>query len=247
MKFGRCPFLAGPLAMVLMLVACGGEGVTSTTAGAVVDDSASTQPAIAADPTTTVGGGGATTSTAIATTTTTGDVRTAIGVEDIEPECLAAISSVLQTFEPAVSDVDWESATIEDHLQVMTDLASATFVDTAGCDDAQLDVTDEEGAALFLAVAEQEAPGAVGYFTAIIEINEALGGRAATGECDEDITLFEEVVAGGVPWIDLPLPEQWYVMNLMGSISFCSLQTQGELRFRDEVEAFLAGSPFAGS
>jgi hypothetical protein len=28
-------------------------------------------------------------------------------------------------------------------------------------------------------------------------------------------------------------------MNLMGSISFCSRQTQGELRFRDEVEAFL--------
>ena len=169
-----------------------------------------------------------------------------VGVEDIDPECLAAVASVLRTFEPVVEDVDWGNTTIEDHLQVMTDLGSATFEDTTECNAVQLDVTSEQGAALFLAVAEQEAPGAVGYFTAILDINEALGGRASTGECSTDIALFEEVVAGGVPWVDLPLPEQWYVLNLMGSIGFCSLQTQGELRFRPEVEAFLAGSPFAG-
>ncbi|MGH8947759.1 MAG: hypothetical protein ACRDXF_02780 [Acidimicrobiia bacterium] len=108
-------------------------------------------------------------------------------------------------------------------------------------------MTEEEGAALFLEVAEQEAPGAVGYFTAIMAINEALDGRQSTGECQADIAIFEEVVAGGVPWVDLPLPEQWLVLNLMSSIGFCNLQTQGELRFRPEVEEFLAGSPFAGS
>ncbi len=243
-RFTRASSLC--LVVALILAACGGDPANiSTTLGTVVGDTASTQPPVAEDTTTTVAA--VATTTAPASTTTGVEAGTGVGIEDIEPHCLAAIASILQTFEPVVRDIDWEDATIEDHLRVMTDLASASFVDTAGCDDVQLEVTDEEGAALFLAIAEMEAPGAVGYFSAILDINEALGGRAATGECTEDIELFEEVVAGGVPWVDLPLPEQWYVMNLMGSISFCSLQTQGELRFRDEVEDFLAGSPFAGS
>jgi len=59
-----------------------------------------------------------------------------------------------------------------------------------------------------------------------------------------DIATFEDVVAGGVSFVDLPLPEQWLVLNLMGSIGFCNLQTQGELISRPEVGEFLAGSPF---
>ncbi|HWL50669.1 MAG TPA: hypothetical protein VNT92_12395, partial [Acidimicrobiia bacterium] len=89
-------------------------------------------------------------------------------------------------------------------------------------------------------------PGAVGYFTAIMAINEALDGRQSTGECRADIATFEDVVAGGIPFVDLALPEQWLVLNLMGSIGFCNLQTQGELISRPEVGEFLAGSPFAG-
>ncbi|HEX2420165.1 MAG TPA: hypothetical protein VHL55_01075 [Acidimicrobiia bacterium] len=50
-----------------------------------------------------------------------------------------------------------------------------------------------------------------------------------------------------MPWVDRPLPEQWLVSNFMGSIGFCRLQTQGELRFRPEIEELLAGSPFASS
>ena len=96
----------------------------------------------------------------------------------------------------------------------------------------------------FLEVAEQEAPGAVGYFAAVMAMNDALGERQSTGDCQTDIGTFEGVVAGGVPFVDLPLPEQWLVLNLMGSIGFCNLQTQGELISRPEVGEFLAGSPF---
>ena len=167
-----------------------------------------------------------------------------VSVEDIPPDCLAAISGLLQVFEPAVENVDWEQATINDHLGVMMALSSASVPDTSVCEDVDLDLSDAEGTALFFAVAQQEAPGAVGYFAAVIEINEALGDRQSTGECRADIALFEEIVAGGVPWVDLPLPEQWLVLNLMSSIGFCPLQVQGELRFRPEVEEFLAGAPF---
>jgi hypothetical protein len=124
-------------------------------------------------------------------------------------------------------------------------LSGTSIGDTAACEDnVDLDVSEEEGVALFLQVAEQEAPGAVGYFAAILAMNETLGERQSTGDCQTDIATFEDVVAGGVPFVDLPLPEQWLVLNLMGSIGFCNLQTQGELISRPEVGEFLAGSPF---
>jgi hypothetical protein len=229
----------------LVVLGCGGgAGETTIT----IDDEASA--------TTTVGFGAGETSTTLdlggdATTTvpevtTTADEGSGVGIEDIPPECVAMISEVLNAFEPAVEGIDWDTATIDDHLQVMMSLASVSIGGTTGCEDVQLDVTNEEGSALFLAVAQQEAPGAVAYFQAIIDINTALEGRQSSGNCQTDIATFEDVVAGGVPWVDLPLPEQWLVLNLMSSIGYCSLQTQGELRFRPEVEEFLAGSPFAG-
>ena len=224
--------------MTLMLAACsGGAGDTATTTGPDASRSTAVEQA-----TTTVA---ETTTTATVESTTTAGEQGA-SIEDIPPECLAEISAILQVFEPAVAGIDWETATIMDHIQVMTSLSGTSIGDTAACEnvDVDVDVSEEEGVALFLEVAEQEAPGAVGYFAAIIAINEELGERQSTGECQTDIATFEDVVAGGVPFVDLPLPEQWLVLNLMGSIGFCNLQTQGELISRPEVEEFLAGSPF---
>jgi hypothetical protein len=229
------------VALVLVLVAgCGGAATTSTsleaqttTLAATTDTASATTEAEA-------------TTTSAASSGTTSVAEGGVSIEDIPPECVAVISEVLGAFEPAVKDIDWETATIDDHLAVMMSMTSVSIGDTSGCEDVELDMTDEEGSALFFAVAEQEAPGAVGYFKAVMEINAALDGRESSGDCQTDIGTFEDIVAGGVPWVELPLPEQWLVLNLMSSIGYCSLQTQGELRFRPEVEAFLAGSPFAG-
>lgn len=46
-----------------------------------------------------------------------------------------------------MKDVDWERATIDDHLQVMVALASASIGDTTWCENVELDLTEEEGAA----------------------------------------------------------------------------------------------------
>jgi hypothetical protein len=238
MKVGIRKALSALVPVTLLLAACGTG--TGTTTG---PDAGGTTSSVVDETTTKVAQ--TTTTTRVETTTTAAEQ--AAGVEDIPPECVAEISAILQVFEPAVDGIDWQNATIDDHLEVMMTLAGTSIGDTAACENVELDMTEEEGAALFLAVADQEAPGAVGYFEAIMEINEALGDRHSTGDCQTDIGTFEEVVAGGVPWVDLPLPEQWLVLNLMGSIGFCSLQTQGELRFRPEVVEFLAGSPFAGS
>ena len=227
------------IVMTLVLAACGGGAETATTTGPDAGEGTSTS-AVVEETTTTVA---QTTTTATETTTA---AEQGAGIEDIPPDCVAEIAAILQVFEPAVEGIDWENATIDDYIQVMTSLAGTSIGDTTACENVELDMSEEEGAALFFEVAEQEVPGAVGYFTAIIAMNEALGDRQSTGDCQTDIATFEEVVAGGVPFVDLPLPEQWLVLNLMGSIGFCNLQTQGELRFRPEVEEFLAGSPFAG-
>jgi hypothetical protein len=239
LKAGFRKAMAVSVVMTLMLAACaGGAGDTATTTGSAAEG---TTTSVVEEATTV-----AETPTTAATETTTTAGEQGASIEDIPPECLAEISAILQVFEPAVEGIDWETATIMDHIQVMTSLSGTSIGETAACEnvDVDVDVSEEEGVALFLEVAEQEAPGAVGYFAAIIALNEELGERQSTGECQSDIATFEDVVAGGVPFVDLPLPEQWLVLNLMGSIGFCNLQTQGELISRPEVEEFLAGSPF---
>lgn len=226
--------------LAVLLVACGGNGESvSTGANDGTAGPATSLAAEAGDSTTSTG---ATTTTAEPATTTS---TAGVGLEDIPPECTELITEILHIYEPAVSGIDWANATIEDHLQVIMALGSAS-IDDAGACDIDLAVTDEEGTDLFLAIARQEAPGAVGYFEAQLAMTEALEGREATGDCRTDIATFESIVAGGVPLVDLPLPEQWLVLSLMSSIGYCSLQTQGELMFREEVQEFLAGSPLAG-
>ncbi len=241
MRMGVRKAMSALVLTTLLLAGCGDDaGNTATTTGPTAGEATSTS-AVVEETTTTV----AQTTTTRAETTTTAAEQA--GVDDIPPDCVAEIAAILQVFEPAVEGIDWETATIDDHIQVMTSLAGTSIGDTAACENVELDLNEEEGAALFFEVAEQEAPGAVGYFTAIIAMNEALGDRQSTGDCQTDIATFEDVVAGGVPFVDLALPEQWLVLNLMGSIGFCNLQTQGELISRPEVGEFLAGSPFGSS
>jgi hypothetical protein len=239
MRMGARKTMSALVLTTLLLAACGGgAGDTATTAASDAGETTSTA-AVVEETTTTV----APTTSPATETTTAGEQ--AASIEDIPAECVAEIAAILQVFEPAVEGIDWETATIMDHIQVMTSLSGTSIGDTPACEEnVDLDVSEEEGVALFLEVAEQEAPGAVGYFAAVMAMNEALGERQSTGDCQTDIATFEEVVAGGVPFVDLPLPEQWLVLNLMGSIGFCNLQTQGELISRPEVGEFLAGSPF---
>lgn len=239
MRMGARRTMSALALATLLLAGCGdGAGDTATTTGPDAGEATSTS-AVIEETTTTV----AETTTTATETTSAGEQEASI--EDIPPECVAEIAAILQAFEPAVEGIDWETATIMDHIQVMTSLSGTSIGDTAACEDnADLAVSEEEGVALFLEVAEQEAPGAVGYFAAILDMNETLGERQSTGDCQTDIATFEDVVAGGVPFVDLALPEQWLVLNLMGSIGFCNLQTQGELISRPEVGEFLAGSPF---
>jgi hypothetical protein len=221
--------------LVTLLAACGGDSaVTTTTAGvttssAVVTTTTTTLPAV--------------TSTTLPPTTTT-TTEAGFGIDDIPQACYDIIVELLQLYEPAVSGVDWENATIDDHFQLMIDLGGASIDSTEGCDDVEGEMSDAAGEALLIEIARLEAPGAVGYFEAMYEIDRALEGRGATGDCLTDIASMDVIVAEGVKWLDLPLPEQVLVLGLMSSIGFCSLQTQGAFISRPDVAEFFEGSPF---
>lgn len=145
-----------------------------------------------------------------------------------------------------MSDIEWENATIEDHIAVANELGSASVDSVAECENIDLDMTDEEGSALFLAVAQREAPGAVGYFESILSMTVSLYGKEVTGDCLTDLATLETIIDEGTPMIELPLAEQWLVLQLTGSINYCSLQTQGEFYFREEVQEFFAGFEHLG-
>ena len=131
--------------MTLVLLGCGGgAGETTTTIDAGVSATTTLRSGAGETSTTLSLGGDATTT--VPEVTTTADDGSGVGIEDIPAECVAMISEVLNAFEPAVEGIDWDTATIDDHLQVMMSLASVSIGDTTGCEDVQLDVTNEREA-----------------------------------------------------------------------------------------------------
>ena len=241
----RVRVLVALLASMALVAGCGGDRGEATTTSEAETATTSGETPTNAEPDTTA----APATTSAPPTTTSGGV----GVDDIPESCREVIRAVLALYEPHVSAIDWETATIQDHIDVSLALAgsdTSAIPDPTRCESeaAGFDFagTSEEGAAMFLAIAEQDAPGAVSYFTVVLEAQESVRDRESTGDCRSDVATFEQIVAGGTPFMELPLGEQLLVLSLMGSIGFCSLQTQGELMFRPETQAFLAGSPFAG-
>ncbi|MGH8947760.1 MAG: hypothetical protein ACRDXF_02785 [Acidimicrobiia bacterium] len=125
MKIGARKAMSALVSVTLLLAGCGGGADTATTTGPDAGGTTSTS-AVVEETTTTVR------ETTTSATTTAGEQGASI--EDIPAECVAEIAAILQVFEPAVEGIDWETATIEDHLQVMMTLASASIADTSGCE-----------------------------------------------------------------------------------------------------------------
>jgi hypothetical protein len=236
------------LALALVAGCGGGDADVSTTADAA--DTGSTAGTTSAPPTTSAP---ETTTTAASATTQALDGGE-MGIDDVPESCVEVIRALLDIYAPHVGGVDWQTATIQDHIDLTMALASTDFSslpDTTQCESeaaGSLDFTGqtEDGAALFLAIAEREVPDVAEYFGVILEAREQVGDKETTGDCQTDIATFQEYVDGGVPFMELPLGDQLLILGLMNSIGFCSLQTQGELMFSPDTQEFLAGSPFAG-
>ncbi|MGH3668558.1 MAG: hypothetical protein ACRDU7_09715 [Acidimicrobiia bacterium] len=218
------------IVMTLMLAACsGGAGDTATTTGP--DASGATSTTTVAE---------TATSATAESTTTAGEEGPSI--EDIPPECLAEISAILQVFEPAVEGIDWETATIMDHIQVMTSLSGTAIGDTAACEnvDVDVDVSEEEGVALFLEVAEQEAPGTVGYLQWVQGLAAGFGDAEVSGDCETDISALRAIIEESSSMSDLTMTEVVQVGSLVASVSTACTPDRAEEFFAEpDVAAFL--------
>lgn len=216
------------LVVALLIAACGG-GATATT----VADGSATTTAAPSDTTTTVeasddGGGGS------------------VGLDDIPQECVDAFVAFLQDIEPALEGIDWANVSGADLEEISTqiDPFTAAYEDSladAGCDelDVEVDATDEETFDFLIGLAEDEAPGTVGYLEWIRDFAGAVG-QEASGDCDTDIAALEAVIAAGGTMQDLPLAEVTYVGNLMTSVQLnCSAEQAAEFFSRADVLAFL--------
>jgi hypothetical protein len=219
------------LMALVALAACGGGGDgATTTAGA--EDEATTTTAAEAE----------------ATTTTAADEDEggeSVSIDDIPRECMEAFVAFLREIEPLVEPIDWANATTEDLEEVGTALEPIgteyeTTFETAGCDDIQLEGTDEEQFEVMIAIAEREAPGTVGYFEWIRDFaTGSSDAPEASGDCETDIAAMQAIVDEGQTMNQLPIAELQSVGTLMTAIAMeCPPERSAEFFEKEDVANF---------
>ena len=205
-------FRASIIVLALVLVACGGDGGTDTT---------------------------------LAETTTTVDEGSAGTVDfaDMPQECIDALVGYLQAIEPAVDGVDFESTTGEELEAMGTELEAlsedyTTAIEDLDCPDPA--GSDEEAFAAIIELAEQEAPGTVGYLQWVQSFAAGFGDAEVSGDCETDISALRAVIDENSSMSDLTMTQVVQVGSLVASISTaCSPERAEEFFAEADVAAFL--------
>jgi hypothetical protein len=212
--------------VALLLGACGQTVETATTTATTIEPEVSTTPA----------------------QTGSDDGNQIVSVDDIPQACIDAFANYLRAIEPVIQDIDFDTATIAEFEAIGTELepATATFEEEtagAGCEDIDLDLSDEESFELMIDLAEREAPAAVAYFEWIRDFSASMGegtGSAASGDCETDIDALQVIVDQGGTMSDLTMTEIGTVGGLITSIStVCSAERTQEFFSKADVAAFL--------
>lgn len=214
----------------LVLAACGQTGRDATTTGATTTE--------ARDVTTT------------SEEATPSEDGQTIGVDEIPQECIDVFAAYLRALEPVIEGVDFNQATQAEFEAISVELEGPTdeftaASEAAGCDELNLDVSDEEAFQLMIDLAEREAPGTVAYFEWIRDFSASMEeggtGSLATGDCETDIETMQAIVDDGGTINDLTLQEMGNVGGLVASISTnCSGERSSEFFSKEDVAAYLA-------
>ena len=181
-----------------------------------------------------------------------GDTIFVTDVSDLPDECIELVTDMLQEIEPVVSQIDWESATLDDLDTLMADLddefeALDDFEADAGC--ARYEFEDDTASFdAMLELAEDEAPGAVGWLTFIRDMFSAFPGsgeepsaEGGPADCESAIAYLEEVIAEGGTMSSLPLSEVTAVSQAFTVVTTdCDMATMSEFVEREDVTAFLS-------
>ena len=207
-------FRASILSLAVVLVACGGDGGADTT---------------------------------LAETTTTETVEEGsagtVDFADMPQECIDALVGYLRAIEPAVEGLDFETTTGEGLEALGTELDAlsedyATAIEDLDCPDPA--GSDDEAFAAIIELAEQEAPGTVGYLQFVQSFAAGFGDAEASGDCETDISALRAIIDQNSSMADLTMTEVVQVGSLVGSISTnCSAERAEEFFAEADVAAFL--------
>ncbi|MEZ5377617.1 MAG: hypothetical protein R2733_14020 [Acidimicrobiales bacterium] len=255
----RLTLTSAAFAAVLALSACGGgsssagdEASDTETTTAVADDaesSDSTEDAESDSDSSDSGSSDASSGEGESDDGGDSSGATIRSLDDLPSECRDAIGDFLRTIEPTVSEIDWENATLADMEEIGTALDEPgtefeTRMADAGCEDIQPD-SDEESVALMIELAEQEAPGTVGFLTFISSFATSFDEGAAASsdvpaDCDGAIAYVEGLMADSESMMELPMSEMVNVTAAMEVItSECSLEESAA--FLEDNTAFFGG------
>jgi hypothetical protein len=205
-------FRASILILTVALVVCGGDGGTDTTL-------------------------------AETTTTVVEDSAGTVDFADMPQECIDALVGYLQAIEPAVEDVDFESTTGEDLEAMGTELEGlseeyTTAIEDLDCPDPS--GSDEEAFAAIIELAEQEAPGTVGYLQWVQGLAAGFGDAEVSGDCETDISALRAIIEESSSMSDLTMTEVVQVGSLVASVSTACTPDRAEEFFAEpDVAAFL--------
>jgi hypothetical protein len=190
------------------------------------------------------GGGGADTTQAETTTTETADAsRGTVDFADMPEECIDALVGYLQAIEPAVEGIDFEATTGADLETLGTELAElsedyTTTIEDLDCPDPA--GSDEEAFAAIIELAEQNAPGTVGYLQWVQSSMAGFEGAEVSGDCEADISALRAIIDENSSMSDLSMTEVVQVGSLVASVSTnCSADRAEEFFAESDVAAFL--------
>ena len=185
------------------------------------------------------GDGAETTTTEAAAEDSAGTVDFA----DMPQECIDALVGYLQAIEPAVEGVDFESTTGSELDAMGTELEAlsedySTAIEDLDCPDPA--GSDDEAFAAIIELAEQEAPGTVGYLEWVQSLAAGFGDAETSGDCETDISALRAIIDEYSSTSDLTMTEVVQVGSLVASISTaCSPERAEEFFAEADVAAFL--------
>lgn len=227
--------MIGLIAGVLALSACGNSAndeAASSSTSADVSSAAPTESTPATTTPSTIKPTATTTTTAVAPTTEAAPVDEPVDdtivvnhLSEMPPECIDLMREFLILIEPTVSEIDWTTATLGDFQGLANGLQTEfTQLDeresAAGCD--QYDFADDAASsAAILEVATANAPGTVGWLTAIAQLTGPTDSTSNDGpaDCDGAIAYIQDLIDQQLTMMDVQLSDYSTVMQTIGVIS----------------------------
>jgi hypothetical protein len=166
---------------------------------------------------------------------------------DMPEDCIDALVGYLQAIEPAVEGVDFENLSVDELDAVSAEVENLSGEMTAEMED--LDCpdplgSDDEAISAVIDLAEQEAPGTVGYLEWLAAFAAGFGeGSEVSGDCETDIAALQGIIDEAGAMSDLTMTQVVEVASLVASISTaCSPERAEEFFAREDVAAFLEES-----